>query len=212
VGKNGAFAEYLVLPLANLHSIPDALSDEKAVFTEPLAAALQILEQVQIGSDHRVLLIGAGKLGQLIARTLLPTGCELRVLARHKSQASLLSQLDVSLIGETDVPNKYFDVVVEASGAPQGLAVARLAVRPTGIIVLKSTYEGEPVVDLSGFVVDEITLIGSRCGPFPAAIDLLNRSVVDPTPLISETQSICAGTEAFKRASEPGVLKVLLRL
>jgi threonine dehydrogenase-like Zn-dependent dehydrogenase len=212
VGRNGAFAEYLILPLTNLHPVPDALSDEKAVFTEPLAAALQILEQVQIGQDQKVLLIGAGKLGQLISRVLLLTGCALSVVARHESQASLLSQLELLLVDENEMPNKHFDIVVEASGAPQGLERARLAVRPAGTIVLKSTYEGKSVVDLSSLVVDEITLVGSRCGPFPTAIDLLERDVINPTPLISETRSFCEATEAFDRASESGVLKVLIQL
>jgi threonine dehydrogenase-like Zn-dependent dehydrogenase len=212
VGRNGAFADYLALPLNNLHLVPDSVSDERAVFTEPLAAALQILEQMQIRPTDRILLVGAGKLGQLIARVLLLTGCHLSVMARHPSQASLISKLGVPLIQEKSFPQRHFDTVVEASGTAQGLSVDRLAVRPAGTIVLKSTYKGETVLDLASFVVDEITLLGSRCGPFTPAMNLLEKGIIDPTSLISGSYGLSKSIEAFDEASKSGVLKVLLRM
>jgi len=212
VERNGAFAEYLVLPMKNLHLVPENVSDEKAVFTEPLAAALEILEQVQIRPSDRILLIGAGKLGQLIARVLVSTGCRLGVMARHASQALLISHLGVELIDEGSFPEHHYDVVVEASGTPTGLSIARLAVRPAGTIILKSTYKGKTLLDLAGLVVDEIRLVGSRCGPFPPAMSLLERGAIDPTSLICSTFELGRGLEAFEEAGKSGILKVLIKM
>ena len=212
VGRNGAFAEYLLLPLKNLHRVPDSVSDESAVFAEPLAAALQILEQVQVRPSDQILLIGAGKLGQLIARVLLHAGCSLKVMARHSSQIDLVAKLGAELIGEEECPKQQFDIVVEASGTAQGVSLARLAVRPAGTIILKSTYKGEAVLDLASFVVDEIRLVGSRCGPFSPALRLLEKAVIDPTDLISEVHQLNDGIQALEEASRAGVLKVLLRM
>ena len=172
-GHHGAFAEFLCLPLANLHRVPASVPDEAAVFAEPLAAALEIPRQVAIGPDQRVLVVGAGRLGQLIARMLRLSGCALAVVARHARQRALLEAAGIAWIAEDAVPERGLDIVVEATGSPGGFALARRAVRPRGTIVLKSTYQGLLPADFSALVVDEITLIGSRCGPFPAALRLL---------------------------------------
>jgi threonine dehydrogenase-like Zn-dependent dehydrogenase len=164
-GRDGVHAEYTSLPLANLHRVPDGVTDEAAVFTEPLAAALEILEQVHLRPTDRVLLIGAGRLGQLIAQVLALTGAGLHVVARHDHQRALLHARDIRTIEADGIEPRRWDVVVEATGSPSGLDLARAALRPRGTLVLKSTYRGEVTLDLSPFVVDEITVIGSRCGP-----------------------------------------------
>lgn len=210
-GRNGAFAEYLTLPETNLHPVPASVPDEAAVFVEPLAAALEIQQQVAIRPDSRVLVIGAGRLGQLIAQTLALTGCDLRVMARHPRQRALLAERGIPWLNEDQAPARHFDVVVEATGSPAGFQLARQAVRPRGTLVLKSTYRGGFNVDFSSLVVDEITLVGSRCGPFPAALRLLERKLVDPTGLIEADYSLARGVEAFERAGQRGVLKVLVR-
>ncbi len=208
--RDGVHAEYTSLPLANLHLVPDSVSDEAAVFTEPLAAALEIQEQVHIQPTDRVLLIGAGRLGQLIAQTLARTGCDLRVVARHPFQKKLLAGRGIKLITEDEVQPRRWDVVVEATGSPSGFGLARQAIRPRGTLVLKSTYRGEMTVNWSPFVVDEITIVGSRCGPFAPALRLLERGEVDPTILIAERYPLERGLEAYEEAKKPGMLKVLL--
>ncbi len=208
--RNGAFAEYLCLPLSNLHAVPDAVSDEAAVFTEPLAAALRIAEQVRLGPSQRVLVVGAGRLGQLIARVLRLSGCELRVVARYARQRRLLEQAGLSWLDEADAPEGGFDLVVEASGSPGGFELARRALRAGGCLVLKSTFKGEIKVNLSALVVDEIQVLGSRCGPFSPALRLLEQGLVDPTPLIDERYPLSQGLAAIGKAGEPGVMKVLL--
>ena len=210
VGRQGAHAEYLTLPLANLHRVPDSVPDEAAVFTEPLAAAVEILQQVHIRPSDRVLLIGAGRLGQLIAQVLALTGAHLRVVARRDHQRALLTARGIATLTEGDVAARRWDVVVEATGSPSGLDFARSALRPRGTLVLKSTYAGETTLDLSRFVVDEITIVGSRCGPFEPALRLLERGDVDPIPLITKRYPLSEGVEAVAAAQQPDVLKVLL--
>jgi threonine dehydrogenase-like Zn-dependent dehydrogenase len=209
-GRDGAFADYLSLPLDNLHPVSDSISDEAAVFTEPLAAALAILQQVAIQPDDRVLVVGAGRLGQLIARVLRLTGCDLSVVARHPRQRELLAVAGVAGITEDAVAGRRSDLVVEATGSPGGLALAKRAVRPCGTIVLKSTYKGSIEVDISALVVDEIRLVGSRCGPFPAALRLLEQGLVDPLPLVDSRFPLQQGIEALRLAAKSGRLKVLL--
>lgn len=211
VKRNGAFAEYLNLPLANLHLVPEGVSDELAVFTEPLAAALEIREQVHIQPTDRVLLVGAGRLGQLIAQVVALTGCDLRVLARHDRQRELLAARGIRPISEGDIEPRRWDVVVEATGSPDGFEVARKAVRPRGTLVMKSTYKGDLTVNFSSLVVDEITLVGSRCGPFEPALRLLESGEVDPSPMIDAEFPLGGGLKAFDSAGGPGALKVLLR-
>jgi 2-desacetyl-2-hydroxyethyl bacteriochlorophyllide A dehydrogenase len=209
--RHGAFAEYLILPLRNLHRVPDTVPDEAAVFTEPLAAALQIQRQIAITAEHRILLIGAGRLGQLIAQTLALTGCDLHVSARFPRQKALLLNRGIRVIAEDESPARHYDIVIEATGSPSGFDFARRTVRPRGTLVLKSTYRDSVNVNLSSLVVDEISLIGSRCGPFDAALNLLEQKAVDPVPLIDAEFPLARSVEAFDSAGKPGVLKVLIR-
>ena len=208
--RDGVFAEYTTLPLENLHRVPDSVPDEMAVFTEPLAAALEIQQQIQIKPADRVLLVGAGRLGQLIAQTLALTGCDLHVVARHPYQQNLLSARGIRLIAEADIQPRKWDVVVEATGSPDGFNLARKAVRPRGVMVLKSTYKGEMNVNFSPLVVDEITIIGSRCGPFEPALRLMEKREVDPTVLIAAQYKLSETLKGFEYAAQPGVLKVLI--
>lgn len=211
VKRDGVFAEFITLPLENLHPVPDAIPDEAAVFTEPLAAALEIQEQVAIQPSQRVLIVGAGRLGQLIASTLKLTGCDLHVVARHARARLLLEAADIPHWSEGEVPEGTMDVVVEATGAPSGFELARRAVRPRGTLVLKSTYAGRLEVNMSAVVVDEVTLVGSRCGPFAPALRLLEQGLVDPRRLIDAEYALEEGLAAVEAAGRPGVLKVLLR-
>jgi threonine dehydrogenase-like Zn-dependent dehydrogenase len=211
VNRDGTFAECTTLPLANLHSVPASVSDEMAVFTEPLAAALEIQQQIQIQPNDRVLLIGAGRLGQLIAQTLALTGCDLRVVARHKRQQELLKARGIKIISEDEIQPGRWDIVAEATGSPSGFSLARQAIRPRGTLVLKSTYKGEMNVDFSSIVVNEINIIGSRCGPFEPALRLMESGQVDPTVLIDSEFALGDALKAFEHAAESGVLKVLLK-
>ncbi len=210
INRSGTFAEYTTLPLANLHRVPETVPDEMAVFTEPLAAALEIQQQVQIKPKDRVLLIGAGRLGQLIAQTLTLTGCDLRVLARHKHQQDLLKKRGIKIVSEEAIKPWRWDIVVEATGSPSGFSLARQAIRPRGTLVLKSTYKGELSVNFSAIVVDEINIIGSRCGPFQPALRLMESKQVDPMVLIDSEFSLGEALKAFERAAETGTLKVLV--
>jgi threonine dehydrogenase-like Zn-dependent dehydrogenase len=210
VNRDGTFAEYIQLPITNLHRVPDTVPDEMAVFTEPLAAALEIQQQVQIKPTDRVLLIGAGRLGQLIAQTLALTGCDLRVVARHVHQKNLLRARGIRVIAEAEIKPWRWDIVVEATGSPSGFSLARQAIRPRGTLVLKSTYKGEINVNFSSIVVDEINIIGSRCGPFEPALRLMEERQVDPTVLIANEFKLEDALKAFERAAETSVLKVLI--
>ena len=210
VNRDGTFAEFTTLPIANLHRVPDSVPDEKAVFTEPLAAALEIQQQIQIRPTDRVLLVGAGRLGQLIAQTLALTGCDLRVVARHAHHQSLLKARGIRIISEEEIQPWRWDVVVEATGSPNGFALARKAIRPRGTLVMKSTYKGEMSLNFSSIVVDEINIIGSRCGPFEPALRLMESRQVDPTVLIADEFKLEEALKAFERAAETGVLKVLI--
>lgn len=211
IGRNGAFAEYLSLPAENLHEVPDSLSDEEAVFAEPLAAALQIQEQVRITPDDRVLVVGDGKLGQLIAQTLALTGCKLFVVGRHPSKLELLARRGIE-IGRNVAEGRRFDVAVDCTGNAEGFAIARNALRPRGTLVMKSTYAGALTVNASSLVVDEITLVGSRCGPFAPALRLLESRAVDVRSLIRTTFALNDAIAAFEEAQQPGALKVLVRV
>lgn len=215
IGRDGAFADYCVLPVANLHQVPPELDDAQAVFAEPLAAALQVLEQVHIAPETRVLVVGDGRLGQLIAQVLALTGCDLTVHGRHPHKLALLSAGGINTVnvreeGAAD-ESVDADVVVEATGSAGGFAAARRLVRPGGTLVLKSTFAGEqPPVDLSGLVVDEVTLVGSRCGPFGAALRLLAQERVDVSTLVDARYRLSDGVAALEHAGRRGVLKVLL--
>jgi len=208
--RDGVFAEYTTLPLKNLHIVPANVPDEMAAFTEPLAAALEIQQQMHIQPTDRVLLVGAGRLGQLAAQTLALTGCDLRVLARHPHQKSLLTARAIKTINEEDIQPWRWDIVVEATGSPDGFALARRAVRPRGTLVMKSTYKGEMSINFSAIVVDEVQIIGSRCGPFEPALRLMEKMAVDPSVLIAAEFKLEEALQAIDHAAQPGVLKVLL--
>jgi len=210
-GRNGAFADYLVLPQANLFPVPDHVPDASAVFTEPLAAACEILEQTRIAPTDRVVVLGDGKLGLLVAAVLRLTGAELTLVGRNRNKLAIAEGWGVQVrLADGPLPAQMADVVVECTGSPRGFDSARRLLRPRGTLVLKSTYHGALSVDMSGFVVDEITVLGSRCGPFAPALRLLTAGLVDPRGLISETFALNQAAAAFARAAEPGMLKVLL--
>jgi len=200
--------------MKNLIAVPDSVSDDAAVFTEPLAAALEIQEQIRVRSPDRVLVLGAGRLGQLIAQSLVPVDCDLMIVARYKNQQALLASRQIAWIEEHAVRRQAFDIVIEATGSAEGLVLAQRAVRPRGTIVLKSTYtEKENLqINFSSLVVDEITLVGSRCGPFAAALDQLENRLVDPTVLIEKHYYLREASAAFRQAAQPGVLKILFRV
>jgi threonine dehydrogenase-like Zn-dependent dehydrogenase len=209
-GRDGAFAECLTLPVANLHEVPDGIPDEAAVFTEPLAAALEIQEQVRIGAGDRVVVVGNGKLGNLVAQTLALTGCTLKVIGRNPTTLAPLAAHGIDVGLAADLVERRADVAVECTGNQEGLELARRAVRPRGTIVLKSTYHGRTSLDISGIVVDEITLVGSRCGPFAPALALLAQGRVDVAPLVHARFPLQDAVAAFAEAARPGVAKVLV--
>ncbi|HNC87753.1 MAG TPA: alcohol dehydrogenase catalytic domain-containing protein [Anaerolineales bacterium] len=212
VNRDGVLAEYATLPLNNLHRVPDSVSDDMAVFTEPLAAALEIQQQIQLKPDDRVLVIGAGRLGQLIAQTLALTGCDLQVVTRHAHPQSLLAARGIRFTTVDEVQPRKWDVVVEVTGSPDGFNLARKAIRPRGTLVMKSTYKGDMNVNFSSIVVDEIQIVGSRCGPFEPALRLMEKREVDPTVLIMEQYKLNDVVRGFEHAARPGVLKVLIEM
>jgi alcohol dehydrogenase len=216
IGHDGAFAEYLALPIANLHRVPAGISDEAAVFTEPLAAACEILEQVNIRAHREAAVIGDGKLAQLIARVLRASGLRVVMIGKHASKLRMARTADIATAKATSPRaqrSNQFSLTVEATGSPSGLALAlaqRITV-PRGTVVLKSTFHGAADVETWPIVVKELTVIGSRCGPFPRALALLRSGRVDPRPLISRVFSLKDAAKAIRYAQQPGVMKVLLR-
>ncbi|WP_204102415.1 MULTISPECIES: alcohol dehydrogenase catalytic domain-containing protein [Spirulina sp. CCY15215] len=212
VNRHGAFADYLALPAVNLHPVPDHVSTDAATFVEPLAAALEIQEQVRVKEGDRVLVVGDGKLGQLVAQTLALTGCDLLVVGRHEEKLANLGDRGIKTGLIDAITWRSFDLAVECTGNPEGFDIARRALSPRGILVLKSTYADRLTLDASVLVVDEITLIGSRCGPFAKALKLLEQEKVDVTSLIQARYPLEKGVEAIDRAKQRGVLKVLLEI
>lgn len=210
-GRNGVHAEFTTLPLRNLALVPDSIPDKLAVFTEPIAAACEILEKAHIKPSERVLVIGAGKFGILIAQVLRLIGCDLAVVAKHRSQFEILEKLNLPAIQAENISKWHYDTVVEVTASPTGFELARFALRPEGKLILKSTYKGNMELNMSSVVVDELQIIGTRCGPFPPALRILDMRVVDPLPLIEEVYPLEDGLEAFKKAIQPGTLKVLLK-
>lgn len=214
-GRDGAFAEYLKLPSNNLLIVPDNVSDDAAVFTEPLAAGCEILDQVKIEKHSRVAVIGDGKLGQLIWRVLATTECNLTLIGKHANKLQSASDAGIKTVTVQDLVidrANRFDFVVEASGSPDGFALALDLVKPRGTIVLKSTFHGAINIDTSRIVVDEISIVGSRCGRFDKALQLLESGKVDVTPLISSRFDLKDGVKAIEEAQKPGVMKVLLKI
>ena len=219
IDLDGAFADYLILPVANLHEVSD-LADEVAVFAEPTAAALQICEQLHLSPTQRVYILGSGRLGLLVAQVLALTGCDLTVIGRTPAKLQLLASFNLPLSTYctttddlTTLQVNSADVVVDVTGSPSGFALARRLVRPAGTLVLKSTFAGHlPNFDMSSLVVEEITILGSRCGPFPPALRLLQQKLIQVMPLIHSQYVLDEAPTALEVATQPGVLKVLLKM
>jgi len=216
--RDGAFAEYLTLPIENLHLVPDNVSDEEAVFVEPLAANFEMVEQVHLKPTASVAILGDGKMGQLAAQVLTLSGCEVIMVGKHEEKLALAAKHGVhtrlldDLHSFTLENRRRVDVVVESSGSAQGLELALRLVRPRGTIILKSTVADKNTLDLAPIVIDEIRVQGSRCGPFAPALRALSQKLVNVRPLISARYTLDEGLDAFKRAGEKGVLKVLMRV
>ena len=208
---DGALAEYVVAPVANLQLVPAGVSDQAAVFTEPLAAALAVTQQVHIRSDDTVIVLGDGKLGLLIAQVMALSGCRLVAVGHHSEKLAILERRGIETRQDSGEFVGVADVVIECTGNQSGLEDALRLIRPRGVLVLKSTYAGAPQVNMSQMVVDEIQMVGSRCGPFEPALRLLDHGLVDVESLIDSTFALEAGVEAFGRAVERGALKVLVR-
>jgi alcohol dehydrogenase len=209
-GRDGTFAEYFCLPVVNLHRVPENIPDEAAVFVEPLAAACEITQAVHIRPTDRVAVLGDGKLGLLCAQVLQLIGCDLLVFGHHEESLGILAKRGIQTTRRADIPMSAYDVVVEATGTPEGFATARRLVCPRGTIVLKSTYHGAVDANLTLVVVDEVTLAGSRCGPFEPALRLLAQNLVEVTPLIQGRFQLSEGLAAFERVAQRGTLKILI--
>ncbi len=212
-GRNGAFAEYLVLPEDNLHIVPGTIRDDVAVFAEPVAAAFRILEQISIGEDDQVVVLGDGKLGQLICQVLLGHTKHLTCVGKHKWKLDLLrdQHVDTVLFGEEQAPEGA-DVVVDATGSPMGLVSALELVRPEGTVVLKTTTSASVKANSNYIVINEVRIMGSRCGPFRPALEALTLGTVEVRPMITEAFELGEGVRALQSASDPGVMKVLLHI
>lgn len=216
VGRDGAHADFLRLPLVNLLPVPDMVVDEHAVFTEPLAAACGIMERISIEPGQRVAVIGDGKLGLLCAQAIALSGASVLLIGKHAEKLRIAERRGI----ETTSPKagakrkREFDVVVEASGSPSGFVGALELLQPRGTLVLKSTFQGPGKIDemdQARLVVDEITILGSRCGRFQPALDLLKTGAIDIDSLISEEYPLSRGVHAMERAGKKGILKVFLR-
>ena len=212
-GRDGCFADLLAVPERNLHEVPDVISDEEAVFVEPLAAAYQVLAQCPVESRMNVSVIGPGRLGLLIAQALATTGCRLTVIGRNPKKLLLCEKKRIQSIHVDElITRQDRDVVVECSGSPEGLEIAMGLIRPRGTIVLKSTCAHAGLLNLAPIVVNEVTILGSRCGPFPEAINALARQAVDVQSMISHAFPIEEALAAFEAARNPENVKVLLRI
>ena len=213
VGRDGAHAEFLKLPAANLLAVPDETSDERAVFTEPLAAACGILECAAITENTRVAIVGDGKLGLLCAQVLRTTGAPVTLVGKHQNKLQIAARrgIETVTVDKAKIRKREFDVAVEASGSSTGFDLALDLLHPRGVLVLKSTFHGATEIYAARIVVDEISVVGSRCGRFAPALELLKSNAVDVESLISEECKLADGVQAMAHAAEAGVLKVLLR-
>ena len=212
-GRDGVFAEFLALPEANLHPVPDAVADEEAVFAEPLAAAVQIGRQVEFRPGEEVVVLGDGRLGQLVAQVLRAWGVRPTVVGRSPAKLAILAGLGIAAVAEGEArPSGEARVVVECTGSPDGLAMALRFVRPRGIIVLKSTVADTAGLNLAPIVVNEVTVVGSRCGPMGAALEMLARREVQVAPLVTAVYTLDEAPEALRAADRPDAIKVLIRV
>jgi threonine dehydrogenase-like Zn-dependent dehydrogenase len=212
VGRDGAHAEFLQLPAVNLLEVPEEISDEEAVFVEPLAAAYGITEQVEFLPETRVAVVGDGKLGNLCAQSVVLKSRNVSIVGKHSEKLSLTAKRNIEgvLLKDALKLKRQFDVVVEASGSESGFNLALDLLKPRGKLVLKSTFHGAANWQSARVVVDEITIVGSRCGRFAPALELLKKGLVDVKSLISEEFSLAEGLKAMNRAEQKGVMKVLL--
>ena len=216
VNHDGAFAEYLALPLENLHVVPKNVTDEQAVFVEPLAAACEILEQVEVRRFREAAVLGDGKLAQLIARVLHAAVPRVVMYGKHEKKLALARRAEIQtkkVRGDESDLNRIrenFQLVVEATGSPSGLALAQHMTGPRGTLVLKSTFHGAAPVETWPIVVKEITVVGSRCGPFAKAIALLRSGKIDPTPLITRSFPLSKAAAGIRFAQRPGIMKIIL--
>ncbi|UCD36109.1 MAG: alcohol dehydrogenase catalytic domain-containing protein [Nitrospiraceae bacterium] len=210
-GRDGVFAEYTALPLVNLHVIPDTVSPIDAVFVEPVAAAYEIMEQVSITPMTRVCVLGDGKLGLLAAQAIARTGCHITASGRHREKLSILEDAGIDTRINPEFREREFDVVVDCTGSPDGIRTALQAVKPAGTIVLKTTVASPCQIDLNQIVIDEISLIGSRCGPFDTAIRALEAGEINTERLVSGVYPLEDGLMAFDHAARKDALKVILK-
>ena len=212
--RDGAFSEYITLPEANLHVVPENVSDEAAVFVEPLAAALEILEQIHVEPATQTLIIGDGRLGLLVSMVLRLTGCSITALGKHSEKLEMFEKQGAATVKLEDVDKlgQKFDLVVEASGSPSGWNTAIECVKPRGTIALKSTYHGEFSFNPAPLVINEISVVGSRCGRFAPALRLLKSGLVDPRMLITATYPLDEAVEAFEKARHGKNVKVIIKM
>ena len=212
LNRNGAFAEFLLLPEKNLHIIPDSITDEQAVFVEPLAAAFEIKEQVKLDPTWSVAVVGDGRLAQLILQVLKLTCSNITCFGKHKSKLESINKLGIKTKPEIESKDEYFyDLVVEATGSNSGFTDTMKLVKPRGIVILKSTIASRENLDLTPTVVNEITLIGSRCGLFKPAIEALVTNTISVDHMIDSIFSLENFSEAIQYAKKPDTLKVYLK-
>jgi threonine dehydrogenase-like Zn-dependent dehydrogenase len=213
VGRDGAHAEFLRLPLMNLLPVPERVADEHAVFAEPLAAACGIMDRTPVTKDKNVAVIGDGKLGLLCAQAMALTGAPVLLIGKHPEKLRIAERrgIETATAKNASSRKREFDVVVEASGSASAFSAAVGLLRPRGVLVLKSTFHGTTEIDAARIVVDEISIVGSRCGRLAPALDLLKKGAIDVDSLISEEYPLRDGLVAMERASRKGVLKVFLR-
>jgi threonine dehydrogenase-like Zn-dependent dehydrogenase len=209
--RDGAFADYIAVPIANLHPVPDKVPDEAAVFTEPLAAALRIREQVVVRPSAKTAVIGPGRLGMLVGLVMALSGSDVTMLGRQTSSLRLPEKMGLKTGLSADFPENSFDLIVEVTGNQAGFAEGLRLIRPLGTIILKSTFHGHSNLNMTKIVVDEISVIGSRCGPFAPALRLLAHKQIDVHSLIDKVYSLSKGMDAIDYAANPGIRKVLLK-
>jgi threonine dehydrogenase-like Zn-dependent dehydrogenase len=210
---DGAFADFVRLPAINLHVLPDSIDDDAAVFIEPLAAAFQVLKQIKLDGRRWVTVLGDGRLGLLVAQVLRNAGCPVRMIGKHPAKLALCEKWQIRSRPLADIkPRHDQDVVVDCTGSPAGLELAMQLTRPRGTIILKTTVAANTPVNLSPLVIDEITVIGSRCGPFRDARTALVDKQIDVASLIHRRMKLEQGVEAMELAGRPGVLKVILTM
>lgn len=208
--KSGVFAEYVTLPLGNLHAIPAAFSDLEAVFVEPLAAAIAVLNQVRIDRQSNVLVMGDGKLGLLVAQVLQTHSPNIFCIGHHARKLALLQKRGIQTSSNIQEWDQMFDIVIEATGSPKGIDQALNFIKPKGKIIAKSTFHGAAKIDFSALVVNEIHLIGSRCGSFAEALGFLEKESLDLEEMVDADFPLENAQEAFEKAKNPEVIKVLL--